>query len=84
MDTDDSDLVEFAEFVRIMVQKDDGENSMLKHSLARFKTGIEYIFLNGKTNKEDIVKKLQKILKRKKWKRKLKLRERCQRSWRTK
>lgn len=38
MDTDDSGLVEFAEFVRIMVQKDDGENSMLKHSLARFKT----------------------------------------------
>jgi len=38
MDTDDSGLVEFTEFVRVMVQKDDGENSVVKHSLARFKT----------------------------------------------
>ena len=52
MDTDDSGLVEFAEFVRIMVHKDDGENSMLKHSLARFKIGIKYICFEGKTNKK--------------------------------
>ena len=40
MDRDDSGLVEFTEFVRVMVQKDDGDNSIVKHSLARYKTGI--------------------------------------------
>ena len=39
MDTDDSGLVEFGEFVRVMGQQDNGENGMIKHSLARFKTG---------------------------------------------
>ena len=48
MDTDDSGLVEFAEFVRVMVNTDNGENGMLKHSLARFKTGI--IFLDFPIN----------------------------------
>merc|ERR1712013_754085 len=38
MDRDDSGLVEFTEFVRVMVQKDDGDNSIVKHSLARYKT----------------------------------------------
>jgi len=40
MDSDDSGLVEFTEFVKVMVQKDDGDNSIVKHSLARYKTGI--------------------------------------------
>jgi len=38
MDSDDSGLVEFTEFVKVMVQKDDGDNSIVKHSLARYKT----------------------------------------------
>merc|ERR1719245_2650971 len=38
MDRDESGLVEFTEFVRVMVQKDDGDNSIVKHSLARYKT----------------------------------------------
>ena len=36
---DESGLVEFAEFVRVMVKQDGEENIMLMHSLARFKNG---------------------------------------------
>ena len=39
MDVDESGLVEFAEFVRVMVKQDGEENTMLMHSLARFKDG---------------------------------------------
>ena len=44
MDTDNSGLVEFAEFVRVMLTKNEGQTNMIKHCLSRFKTGT---FLNN-------------------------------------
>ena len=46
MDSDDSGLVEFAEFVKVMSNKEGEAGDAVKHSLVRFKNGGEKIFYN--------------------------------------
>ena len=45
MDSDDSGLVEFAEFVKVMSNKEGEAGDAVKHSLVRFKNGGENVVL---------------------------------------
>ena len=61
MDSDDSGLVEFAEFVKVMSNKEGEAGDAVKHSLVRFKNGGENVCVGTADNVLCIVfQKLQR------------------------